>query len=71
MAAELKVLRAGSFDPARRRQGQRRGRQRGCFVYIPAQMLQVAGIDPAGPIPFYRVWAGPRGSVVIRLYREG
>jgi len=39
-------------------------------VYIPAEELEKAGIDPNGPPPFYRTWGTSRGGVLIRLYRE-
>lgn len=64
------MAQAGRHDPAARRKAQRRGRERGCWVYIPAESLQRAGIDPKGPEPFYRVWAGLRGGLALRLYRE-
>lgn len=55
-------------DPGQRIKAQRRGRQRGCYLYIDAGSLRKAGIDPEGPTPYYRLWAGKRGSVVLRLY---
>lgn len=64
------IERAGRHDPAQRRKSQRRGRERGCWVYIPAESLQKAGVDVGGAEPFYRVWAGPRGSVVVSLYNR-
>jgi hypothetical protein len=60
----------GRHDPAARRKAQRRGRERGCWVYIPAGSLQRAGIDPGGSEPYYRTWVSPRGSLVVRLYRQ-
>jgi hypothetical protein len=57
-------------DTAQRRRAQRDGRQRGCSVYIPAEVLAKAGIDPTGPVPFYRTWGSRRGSILIRLYKE-
>lgn len=53
-----------------RRRAQRRGRERGCWVFVPAEELGKAGVDPAGDPPFYRTWGSPRGSVMVRLYRE-
>lgn len=61
----------GSFDPARRRRALRKGREKGCSIYIPAEILQAAGYPEGSPIPFYRVWAGRRGGLTVRLYREG
>jgi hypothetical protein len=60
---------AGRYDAGERRQAKRSGRERGCWTYIPAEELRKAGIDPGGPIPFYRVWGSSRGSLVIRLYK--
>jgi hypothetical protein len=58
----------GGYDPARRRRSVRRGREGGCWVYIPAAELRKIGLDTdAGP-PTYRVWGGPRRGVVIGLY---
>lgn len=57
-------------DAARRRRSKREGRERGCWIYIPAQELLRAGIDPTGPPPFYRTWGARRGSVLLRLYRD-
>ena len=58
------------YDAAARRRSQRRGRERGCHIYIPAEELVKAGIDPAGPPPAYRTWGTSRGGVMVRLYRE-
>jgi hypothetical protein len=57
-------------DPGLRRKATRGGRQKGCFVYIPAEVLQAAKVDPAGPVPYYRTWGSKGGSVLVRLYRE-
>lgn len=62
--------RPGSYDHARRRRTQRKGREQGCTLYIPAEELEKAGFVPGGDLPWYRVWGSKRG-VVIRLYREG
>lgn len=59
-----------SHDSAKRRKAQRHGRERGCWVYIPAEILQEAGrSDPSLPV-HYRVWGRPGGSVLVRLYRQ-
>lgn len=63
-------MKAGRYDAGQRRRSLRRGRERGCWLYIPAEELQRAGIDPAGPAPFYRTWGTPSGGVFARLYRE-
>lgn len=59
-----------AHDHAQRRRGRREGRQRGCRVYITAEELERAGYSRDEPPPAYRVWAGPRGRLVIQLYRE-
>lgn len=60
-----------SHDTAKRRKTKRAGRERGCWLYITADELAALGIDPAGPPPYFRVWAsGPRPRLVVNLYRE-
>ena len=61
---------SGRYDAMQRRQSKRHGREKGCWVYIPAEELVKADVDPAGPAPFYRVWGGRRGGLTVRLYRE-
>lgn len=58
------------YDSGLRRQTQRRGRERGCWLYLPAEELVAAGIDPYGPAPFYRTWGTVRGGVFVRLYAK-
>lgn len=69
-AADKPVNRSQGYDYALRRKSRRQGRQKGCTVDIPAAELVAAGIDPDGPPPYYRVWGSPRGSILVRLYRE-
>lgn len=57
------------YDQARRRRGRRKGRERGVWIFIPAEELEGAGIDPHGPAPFYRLWHRPR-AVLVQLYRD-
>lgn len=57
------------YDAAARRRAQRRGRERGCWVFVPAEELAKAGVDPAGEPPFYRTWGTRSGGVLVRLYR--
>ena len=60
-----------SHDHAQRRRSQRRGRERGCWVYIPAEYLEALGLATDDPPPFYRLWSGKdRPRVIINLYRE-
>jgi hypothetical protein len=57
------------YDYAKRRRGVRKGREAGCWVYVPAEELRKAGHEPGGPVPFYRTWGSARGSILVRLYR--
>ena len=59
-----------AHDPSQRRRTKRNGREQGCWAYVPAETLVRAGIDPAGPAPWYRTWGMPRGRVMLRLYRD-
>lgn len=60
------------YDPAKRRRGIRKGRDRGIWIYVPAVELAAAGLDPKdekdGP-PHYRLWTRKR-AVFVQLYRE-
>jgi hypothetical protein len=58
-----------SHDHAHRRQSFRSGREKGAWVYIPEVELAKAGYADEEP-PLYRTWAGPRGRVVLQLYRN-
>lgn len=58
------------YDYAKRRRAHRRGREKGCHVYIAADDLRRAGLDPDTWPVWYRVWAGPRGCFVVVLYGE-
>lgn len=58
------------YDLAARRRGQRKGRERGCWVYIPAEELEKAGRAASEDPPYYRTWGTKRGVVLIRLYKE-
>lgn len=61
---------AGRYDSGARRRSKRKGRERGCWVYVPAEELVKAGHDPQGAPPFYRTWGTKSGGVFVRLYRE-
>lgn len=60
-----------SYDEGYRRQARRSGRERGCWLYVPAAELEKAGYDPDGPAPLYRTWGRERGTVLVRLYQPG
>jgi hypothetical protein len=72
-AVSVSTLRS-SYDRARRSKSRRTQRQRGCMVYIPAEVLTAAGFDPNEPPPYYRAHGFQRsrnaGSVIVSLYRE-
>lgn len=62
---------AGVYDFARRRAAKRSGRERGCWAYIPAEVLQAVGFKPGDDPPFYRLWHDPkRPRIIVNLYRE-
>lgn len=63
-------MREGRHDYGERRRALRKGRERGCSIYIPAEQLEAAGIDPYGPVPWYKTWPGQRGRFIVVLYKE-
>lgn len=62
---------SGRYDHARRRRSKRAGRERGCWLYVPAEQLERAGFESYDPPPFYRTWAGRRATILVQLYRQG
>lgn len=60
------------YDRARRKRAVRKGAERGCWIFLPADELRKTGIDPHGSVPWYRVWGSSRkdGGLTVRLYRE-
>lgn len=58
-------------DQSKHRQTIRRPRYKGVDVFITAEDLKAAGVDPEGPAPAYRVWPGRNGSIMVRLYGRG
>ncbi len=65
---------AGMSDTRERKRSARKQRERGCSLYIPAEVLVEAGLNPADPPPFYTVRGYRRSknghSVIVSLYRE-
>ena len=59
---------SGRHDPGARRRSKRAGRERGCWLYVPAEFLAANGIDPYGAPPLYRVWAGRKRTLLVQLY---
>lgn len=59
-----------AYDRSRKRRSVRRGKERGAWVFIPAEELVAAGIDPGGPAPAYTTrGANVRGRrVIVNLY---
>lgn len=62
------ALPPGRHDATQRRKASRKGRERGCSVYIAAEELERAGIDPYGPPPEYKAWPGQKRTILIQLY---
>ena len=59
-----------TYDEMMRRRARRSGREKGCWLFVPAVELRRAGVDPDGPPPRYRTWGTSRGGVFVRLYRD-
>lgn len=58
------------YDAMMRRRATRSGRERGVWIFIPAEELVKAGVDPAGEPPWYRTWGSRKRAVLVQLYRE-
>lgn len=58
------------YDPAARRRSVRTGRERGCWVYVPAEELELLGFAKGDPPPFYNLTALRRRSVALHFYAE-
>lgn len=62
---------AGRADDAARRKGVRRGRERGCWLYVSEAQLLAAGWTRDDPPPYSTIWVAPdRPRLVVNLYRE-
>lgn len=61
---------AGKHDQAARRRARRQGRETGCWIYVPGEQLERAGIEATrtAPAPWYRTWDGKKGTVLVQLY---
>ena len=70
MDAILSEPLAGRYDPALRRRSVRRGRERGCWLYVPAAELEAAGYSHRAPVPYYRIWGGGRRGLVVQFYNS-
>lgn len=71
---ETRQVRPSRYDHAERRKATRARRQKGCYVYLPAEELARAGFSPDDPPPFYKTdgyQRGPNGhTVIVSLYRD-
>lgn len=62
---------AGKADTAARRKSVRRGRERGCWLYVPEEVLEKLGWTRDDPPPYTTTWPAPdRPRLVVNLYRE-
>jgi hypothetical protein len=62
---------SGRYDPMLRRRAVRKGRERGCWVYIAAEELAKTRVTADGPPPFYRAHGRAGGrTVLVELFRE-
>lgn len=55
----MNAVHPGRFDSAEWKRSKRSGREHGCWTYIAAEQLALAGIDPHDPAPLYRLTATP------------
>lgn len=57
-------------DQAARKRALTWGTEKGIRVYIPAESLRKAGVPEDASSLYYRLWAAPRGRVIVRVYTE-
>lgn len=69
-ATERPPTRNTKYDHAALRNGVRRGRERGCWVYIPAEELENAGLSLDAPPPRYRIWPGRKRTLMVQFYER-
>ena len=60
----------GMHDSARRRRTQRRGGEKGLWLYVPLEVLEQVGFVRDDPRPWYRTWPGRKRTVLVQLYLE-
>lgn len=63
---------AGRHDQGARRRAKRKGRETGCWIYIPGEQLERAGLAAQAGLrpPWYRTWDGRKRTVLVQLYTE-
>lgn len=57
----------GVHDPAARRKGKRKGRERGAWIYVTAEELTRMGFDPQAEAPYYRTWTRAK-TLLVQFY---
>ena len=55
------------YDPMARRASVRKGRERGCWVYIPREELDKTRLASVDAPPFYRTVGRKDGATVVVL----
>ena len=55
------------YDYAARKKARRSGREKGCHVYIPAEVIGKLANEPD---LWYTLGGGARGRVIVTLHRE-
>lgn len=58
-----------AHDEAIRRRSTRKGKERGCWLYVPAETLEKIGRNDPEP-PDYRMWVGRSGSLCVTFYQH-
>jgi len=65
-----KVRQGRRRDPGQRVKADARKHYQGIHLYVPLEWLQRAGLGSRDPEVYYRIWAAPRGRLIVTLYRE-
>ncbi len=73
MSAAVSVaVGAGRAGVGLLKRAHRKGREKGCHVYIAADVLREVGIDPDATPPLYLIYPGRKGrgkgTVLVSLY---
>lgn len=58
---------AGRHDAAQWRKASRKGRERGCSLFVAAEELARAGIDPYEAPPAFKVYPGRKRTLLVQL----
>ena len=58
------------YDSARRRKTVRKGRERGVWLFVPAEVLEAANIDVKADPPWCRLFSNVRQRVIVQFYDE-